>query len=91
MPTIKKAKIEYDIHDAPSTPLNLQLGVIYAPRHKEGAAEPAGDFDGYSCMEVEQGWFVVAGWGRGRTATILECENAAQAYAELAAVLRMTA
>ena len=68
--------------------MNLQFGVIYAPRKRD---EFGGDFDGYSCMEVEPGWFVVAGWGSGRTATLMECENPMQAYTELAKLLRMTA
>ena len=88
MPTINKGTIEYQIHKAPETPLNLKLGVIYGPRKRD---EFGGDFDGYSCVEVERGWFVVAGWGGGRTATMLETENLAQAYAELATLLRMGA
>lgn len=88
MPTINKGTIEYQIHLAPSTPLNLQLGVIYGPRKRD---EYGGGFDGYSCVEIERGWFVVAGWGRGRTATIWEGENLAQAYVELATALGMAA
>ena len=89
MPTVNKGTIEYQIRQAPSTPLSLQMGVIYGPRSK--GTEAAGDFDGYSCVEIERGWFVVAGWGGGRTATLLETENLMQAYTELAKLLRMGA
>lgn len=86
MKTFKRATIELDIHEAPSTPLSLKLGVIYAPRRRD---EQGGGFDGYSCMEVEKGWFVVAGWGRGRTATIWEGEELIRAYHELGTMLGM--
>lgn len=86
MPTIKKGRIEYQIHKAPASPLNLKMGVIYGPRER---GHGGGDFDGYSCVEVEPGWFVVAGWGDGRTATLYEGEDLMRAYAELARFLRM--
>jgi hypothetical protein len=86
MPTIQKGRIEYQIHQAPSTPLNLRLGVIYGPRKRDNAG---GDFDGYSCVEIEQGWFVIAGWGGGRTATLWEGGDMLRAYTELARLLRM--
>lgn len=88
MPKINRGTIEYQVHAAPDTPLNLQLGVIYGPRKKD---KFGGGFDGYSCVEIERGWFVVAGWGRGRTSTLLETENLMQAYTELATHLGMTA
>jgi hypothetical protein len=84
MPTIKKGTIEYQIHAAPDSPLNLKLGVIYGPRRRD---ESGGDFEGYSCVEVERGWFVVAGWGRGRTAGLWEGQDLMRAYAELATFL----
>jgi hypothetical protein len=86
MPTINKGTIEYQIHKAPDSPLNLKMGVIYGPRKKD---EFGGSFDGYSCVEIERGFYVVAGWGRGRTATIWEGESLPRAYAELATVLGM--
>ena len=89
MPTINKGTIEYQIHEAPATPLNLKLGVIYGPRTK--GDNGAGHFDGYSCVEVERGWFVVAGWGRGRTSTLYEGQDLMRAYSELATFLRMSA
>lgn len=87
MTTIKKGHIEYEIHAAPETPLNLRMSVIYAPRKRN---EFGGSFEGYNCVEVEPGYFVVAGWGRGRTATIWEGESLPKAYAELATALGLT-
>lgn len=85
MRTIKKATIEYEICDAPATPLNLQMGPVYAPRGEVGD----GAFIGFSCMEVEPGWFVVAGWTQERTATVWEGDSLPRAYAEFARQLRM--
>ena len=85
--TIKKGTIEYTIYDAPESPLNLQLSRIYAPRKRDSFG---GGFDGYSCVEVERGWFVVAGWGHGRTATIYEGDNLLQAYHQLATMLGLS-
>jgi hypothetical protein len=81
--TIKTSSIEYEIHAAPSSPLNLRLGVIYAPRR------PRGDFDAYSCVEVQPGRFVVAGWGRGRTVALWDGTDLLCAYGEFASLLGM--
>lgn len=86
MATINKAAIEYEIHEAPSTPLNLKMGTIYSPRK---ADEFGGDFAGYSCVEVEKGWFVVAGWRQDRIVALYEGDSLIAAYNELAKALRM--
>lgn len=86
MTTIQKGRIEYHIHAAPSTPLNLKMRVIYSPRTRDTFG---GDFDGYSCVEVERGDYVVVGWGGGRTATLWEGNDLALAYGELARLLRL--
>jgi hypothetical protein len=87
METIKRATIEYEIYTAPSSPLNLRFGMIYAPRH---ADQFGGSFAGYSCTEVKPGWFVVVGWKTDHTAAIWEGEDMRRAYAELATALGMS-
>jgi hypothetical protein len=86
MPT-KKRSIEVEIQEAPSTPLSLKFGVIYSPRAVSDFG--GGDFAGYSCVETDPGWFVVAGWGDGRTAALWEGDNPLAAYHELGRLLRM--
>lgn len=88
MATLKKGTIEYQLYPAPSTPLNLKMSTIYEPRKVD---EFGGDFAGYSCTEVEKGWFVVAGWRRDRTVALYEGDSLIIAWCELAKALRMTA
>lgn len=90
MRTIKTGSIEYDIHEAPLSPLNLRLGMIYAPR--SGDVSPATGpalFEAFSCVEVEPGYFVIAGWGSGRTVTVWEGDDLREAFAVFAKSLGM--
>lgn len=85
--TPQQITIEYQTHEPPSTPLNLRFGVIYRPRKRDEFCGAAG---GYSCEEIQRGYFTVSGWGRGRVVTLWEGDDLARAFAELATMLGMT-
>lgn len=56
MTTIQRNAIEVDVQAAPSTPLNLRFGVVYAPR------EASTVFAGFSAVEVEPDVFAIGGF-----------------------------
>jgi hypothetical protein len=75
--------ITVTLHDAPTTPLNLQFGVIYAPR------TPSPVFAGYAAREVEPDVWTVTGY-QPDGAPVELCRGAlVQAYHRLTTALGM--
>ena len=67
---------------APATPLNLQLGVVYAPRNPSG-------FLGYAATELSTGEFVVDGYRSDGSGSELYRGELGGAYVQLALCLGM--
>jgi len=76
------ADVFIKITPAPSTPLNLQLSVIYAPR------KPT-DFAGYEAIEVGHNLFQVRGHHEDGTIVFLFHGHLLQTYQRLARCLGM--
>ena len=79
-------RIEVEIQPAPSTPLNLRLGVLYAPR------VPTPPVDAYDVVEVAPDAYHVRSHGSidgDRFLAIVRCSSTAAAWMTLARYLRM--
>jgi len=76
--------INVPVQPAPSSPLNLQIGVVYAPRQ---ASPP---FVGYTCVEVEPDVFEIWAYDADGFGAVVFRGDLAHAYYRLAAHLGMT-
>lgn len=75
--------IEVPIVQAPSTPLNLQFGVTYAPRVQSLPLV------GYAAHEVAPNVFEVWGYEANGTGVVLFSGDLSGAFVRLASYLRM--
>jgi hypothetical protein len=77
--------IAVNIEPAPSTPLNLRFGVVYAPRGEDKL------FAGYAVLEVEPSVFQVEGYEAHGKGAVLFRGDLGPAWHRLATCLGMTA
>lgn len=77
------ARMEMPVTNAPTTPLNLQFGVLYTPR------VPTPPFLAFDAVERAPGDFVVRSYGDDGYVSIAPCRTLAEAWVRLAQCLRM--
>lgn len=75
--------IEFPTTPAPSTPLNLRIGVIYAPRAAEGL------YVGYAVLEVEPNVFELAAYEEKGVGAIVYRGELLEAWRRLCVALGM--
>lgn len=77
--------IDIAVQPCPATPLNLQCGVMYAPR------VPTHPFTAFRAVEVSPGLFHVESYGDNGYVSVARVSSLAEAWHRLAASLRMDA
>lgn len=75
--------INVGLRNPPTTPLNLQFGVIYAPR------VPTPPLVGFDCLEVSPNLFHVRGYDETGASTVVYSGDLQAAWRRLASHLRM--